>query len=121
MAQATHLYFDHPYEPDPEERGFYWATRYTDTRKTFGFMPDDIYGNIKEKRSGEALSRETFCAEAQACTSLGKRENVVGMPNCKKFKEPCSPGRGLLLFLSTPHNKTGDMSHEHCQIVPVTL
>ena len=42
MTQATHLYFDHPYEPDPEERGYYWATRYTDTRKAFGFMPDDI-------------------------------------------------------------------------------
>ena len=21
------MYFDHPYEPDPEERGFYWAPR----------------------------------------------------------------------------------------------
>ena len=78
MNQATHLYFDHPYEPDPEERGYYWATRYTDTRKTFGFMPDDVYGNIQEKRSGEKLSRDSFCAEPDTCTSLTKPENIAG-------------------------------------------
>ncbi|CAG5129713.1 unnamed protein product [Candidula unifasciata] len=29
LSHATHLYFDHPDEPDPEERGNYWATRFT--------------------------------------------------------------------------------------------
>ena len=38
-----------------------------------------------------------------------------------EFKEPCSPGRGLLLFSSTLRNKKGDMPRENCQIVPVTL
>ncbi len=37
LSAATHLYFDHPSEPDPDERGFYWATRYTDMHKTFSF------------------------------------------------------------------------------------
>ena len=37
------------------------------------------------------------------------------------FKEPCSPGRGLLLFSSTPRNETGDLLRENCQTVPVTL
>ena len=37
------------------------------------------------------------------------------------LKEPCSPGRGLLLFSFTPRNETGDMSRENCQTVPVTL
>ncbi|KAK3722061.1 hypothetical protein QZH41_007366 [Actinostola sp. cb2023] len=40
MTQATHLYFDHPQEPDPEERGYYWATRFTDT-------PTGFYTNQK--------------------------------------------------------------------------
>ena len=37
------------------------------------------------------------------------------------IKEPCSPGRGLLLFSSTPRNETGDMPRENCQTMPVTL
>ena len=56
LSHATHLYFDHPQEPDPEERGYYWATRYTDARKTFAYMPDDIYRNIDVSKSGFANS-----------------------------------------------------------------
>ena len=52
MSQATHLYFDMPQEPDPEERGQYWASRYTDTKKTFSFMPDYLYANSDVRRSG---------------------------------------------------------------------
>lgn len=40
FAHASHLYFDHPQEPDPEERGFFWAARYSDTRKVFGYVPN---------------------------------------------------------------------------------
>lgn len=79
MSQATHLYFDHPYEPDPEERGFYWATRFTDTQKTFGFLPDDLYGNIETKRSGEPLTKEEVCENTADCPDLKKKDNIVGM------------------------------------------
>lgn len=78
MSQATHLYFDHPYEPDPEERGFYWATRFTDTRKVFGFMPDDLFANVETKRSGEPLTREELCSDPGMCANLTKKENIVG-------------------------------------------
>ena len=38
------------------------------------------------------------------------------------LKDPVhAPGRSLLLFSSTPRNKTGDMPRENCQTVPVTL
>ena len=50
VSHATHFYFDHPQEPDPEERGYYWATRFQDTYKTFGYMPDDVYSNIDTTR-----------------------------------------------------------------------
>ena len=63
MSQATHLYFDHPYEPDPEERGYYWASRFTDTRKTFGFMPENLYNNADVARSGEPLTEEQVCGK----------------------------------------------------------
>ena len=79
MSQGTHLYFDHPYEPDPEERGYYWATRFTDTRKVFGFMPDDLYANIDTERSGKVLTREDVCKdENQDCPALNKPDNVIG-------------------------------------------
>jgi len=78
MTQATHLFFDHPYEPDPEERGYYWAPRFIDTRKTFGFMPDDLYGNADYKQNGEKI--EDVCKEMydNKCEMLQKPENIVG-------------------------------------------
>ena len=47
MSMGTHLYFDHPQEPDPEEIGLFWATRYADDRMVFDFMPDDLHSNAK--------------------------------------------------------------------------
>lgn len=80
MSQATHLYFDHPYEPDPEERGYYWAPRFTDTRKTFGFMPENLYNNADVARSGQPLTEEQVCGkDAKNCVKLEKPENIVGI------------------------------------------
>ncbi|KAH3883996.1 hypothetical protein DPMN_007966 [Dreissena polymorpha] len=79
MAQATNLYFDQPQEPDPEERGLYWATRFTDTRKVFDFRPDSLYDNIREDRSGNPQSKHGICGEDMSkCTLLKKPENVIG-------------------------------------------
>jgi hexosaminidase len=35
-------YFDFPYEADPKEFGYYWASRHTNTEKIFQFMPDNL-------------------------------------------------------------------------------
>ncbi|NMP30275.1 family 20 glycosylhydrolase [Thalassotalea sp. M1531] len=35
-------YFDFPYEADPKEHGYYWASRQINTRKMFNFMPDNL-------------------------------------------------------------------------------
>lgn len=77
LAHATHLYFDHPYEPDPEERGYYWATRYTDTFKTFSFVPDNIFANNHLTTSGEELKPEQICKNH--CLKLEKPENILGI------------------------------------------
>lgn len=80
MSQATHLYFDHPYEPDPEERGYYWAPRFTDTRKVFGFMPGNLYANADVARSGHPLTEEQVCGkDGKNCIKLEKTENIVGI------------------------------------------
>ncbi|XP_029646145.1 beta-hexosaminidase-like [Octopus sinensis] len=87
MAQATHLYFDHPYEPDPEERGYYWATRFIDTRKTFGFQPGNIYANIDMKRNGEKLTYGSVCGPSGSlCEKLKKPENIIGL-QCNVWSE----------------------------------
>ena len=36
------FYFDFPYEVDPKERGYNWASRRIDTRNLFNFMPDNL-------------------------------------------------------------------------------
>jgi hexosaminidase len=36
------LYFDFPYESDPKEHGYYWASRHINTEKIFQFMPDNL-------------------------------------------------------------------------------
>ncbi|KAK3609931.1 hypothetical protein CHS0354_011761 [Potamilus streckersoni] len=80
LSFATHLYFDHPYEPDPEERGLYWAPRFTDTKKTFGFIPDRIYDNIDMERSGKPLTKADVCGEQmEKCDPLDHPENILGI------------------------------------------
>ena len=78
MTQATHLYFDHPYEPDPEERGYYWAPRFIDTRKTFGFMPDDLYANADFTRMGDPIVDLCENMYKGKCVPLQKPDNIVG-------------------------------------------
>ncbi|MDO6706727.1 family 20 glycosylhydrolase [Photobacterium sp. 1_MG-2023] len=75
---ASHLYFDHPYEPDPNERGYYWAPRFTDTRKTFGYMPDDVFANADFTRAGAPITKEEVVASA-GVKKLLKPENVLGL------------------------------------------
>lgn len=80
MSHGTHLYFDHPYEPDPEERGLYWATRFTDSIKTFGFLPDRLYENIDVTRMGVPLEKADVCGvNNEKCPVLQIPENIVGM------------------------------------------
>ncbi len=79
MSHATHLYFDHPYEPDPLERGLYWAPRFTDSLKTFGFMPDTLYDNIDFTRMGKPLNRTDVCGTNDVnCPSLQAPDNIIG-------------------------------------------
>ncbi|HMJ52857.1 MAG TPA: family 20 glycosylhydrolase [Polyangiaceae bacterium] len=47
LTSPDFLYFDHPSEADPKERGYYWATRYTDVRKLFAYIPGNLPANSK--------------------------------------------------------------------------
>ncbi|MCK7598202.1 carbohydate-binding domain-containing protein [Microbulbifer sp. CAU 1566] len=63
QSHSDYLYFDMPQEVDPKERGYYWASRYTDTRKTFSYAPlntaqlAEVYPN-RDGKSWTATSPE---------------------------------------------------------------
>jgi hexosaminidase len=46
LSSASHLHLNHPQEPDPEDWGQHWATRYIDTKRSFSYRPDAFYDNI---------------------------------------------------------------------------
>lgn len=78
LSPATHLYFDHPHEANPEERGYYWATRYIDTAKVFGFMPDNLYANADKTRNGAPIENLEALV-GRALPALEKPENLRGI------------------------------------------
>lgn len=78
LSPATHLYFDHPYETHPDERGYYWATRYTDSSKVFGFMPDNLYANADKTRMGAPIDNLEALV-GRALPKLEKPENLRGI------------------------------------------
>jgi hexosaminidase len=47
VSNPDYVYMDFPYEVDPNERGYYWATRATDTRKMFTFAPENMPQNAE--------------------------------------------------------------------------
>jgi len=58
IAVPDFLYFDFPEEVHPEERGQYWATRFTDVEKVFSFAPENLPQNAETSvtRNGEIWS-----------------------------------------------------------------
>ncbi|ATD08917.1 family 20 glycosylhydrolase [Pseudoalteromonas piscicida] len=78
LSHGTHLYFDHPYEAHPEERGYYWATRYTDTKKAFSYMPDNIYANADFTRNREPIVNLEALV-GRELPALKRPQNILGM------------------------------------------
>lgn len=48
LSNPEVLYFDFPYEADPKEHGYYWASRATNSHKVFSFMPDNLAANAEQ-------------------------------------------------------------------------
>uniref|UniRef100_A0A1I8IP26 beta-N-acetylhexosaminidase n=1 Tax=Macrostomum lignano TaxID=282301 RepID=A0A1I8IP26_9PLAT len=79
LAHATHLYLDHQQEPDPEERGLYWATRFIDLRKAFSYDAADIYANMREDIMGQPVDVKATCSQRGGCASLHQPGNIIGL------------------------------------------
>ena len=58
ISNPDYVYMDMPYEIDSKERGYYWATRATDTRKMFTFAPENLPQNAETSvdRDGNGFS-----------------------------------------------------------------
>lgn len=58
VSSPDYLYLDMPYEVDPQEPGYYWATRFSDEQKIFTFSPDNLPMNAETStdRDGKAFS-----------------------------------------------------------------
>ncbi|KAK3101772.1 hypothetical protein FSP39_006235 [Pinctada imbricata] len=82
MSQASHFYFDTAQEASSEERGVYFASRFTDTQKTFSFMPENLYGTITENTDGKKITREELCADSKNCPALKLKKNIAGLEGC---------------------------------------
>ncbi|XP_059138730.1 LOW QUALITY PROTEIN: beta-hexosaminidase-like [Physella acuta] len=82
VTPATNFYLDHPSEPDPKENGLYWASRYTDMRKVFTTMPENLYLNADTFRSGKNISICEGPDKEEQCPQLLKPENIEGVQGC---------------------------------------
>ena len=64
LSSPDFLYLDHPYEADPEERGYYWGTRATSVRKLFSFVSGNLPANAQLTTTRWATTTEGVCANA---------------------------------------------------------
>ena len=78
LSHATHLYFDHPAEANPDVRGYYWATRYASPAKVFGYMPDNLYANADTTRMGDPIT-DLQGVVGRPLPALEKPQNILGM------------------------------------------
>jgi hexosaminidase len=75
LSNFDYLFFDHPQEPDPEERGNPWATRFTDTKHVFSF----ISGNLSANAQLSPVCANGGCSGTTNATPPSKPENVIGL------------------------------------------
>ena len=78
LAHATHLYLDHPHEPDEDEPGLFWATRSIDTKKAFSYIPGAGHTN-----STYITSRVCHLFQMVQCLNLTTPENIIGRSDIK--------------------------------------
>ena len=78
LSSATHLYFDHPHQPNPYEDGYHWAARYTDLKKVFSFMPGDLYANARMTFTGNPIENLDKLVD-KVHVGLDNPERILGL------------------------------------------
>jgi hexosaminidase len=81
LSSPEVLYFDQPYEADPKEHGYYWASRATNTEKVFQYMPDNLpaHAEFWTNREGNAyIADDTKTPLAQGQKFYGIQGQLWG-------------------------------------------
>ena len=76
LSGASSLYFDHAYDKDPDEPGFYWAG-FADTRTPYELVPFDLFKTARTDLMGNALRPSAFGDRVRP-TDTGQ-ENILGL------------------------------------------
>lgn len=76
LAHATNLYMDLAYAKDPDEPGYYWAN-FVDEKKTFEYMPFDIFANGTHDRMGNPIDPATWNDKVHLAAA--GRASILGM------------------------------------------
>jgi hexosaminidase len=82
LTSPDFLYLDHPYEADPKERGYYWATRYTNVRKLFSYIPGNLPENSKltvDRMGNDYQSAFAPSASNPTPAIVHAPQNIIGM------------------------------------------
>ncbi len=94
------MYFDFPYEADPKEHGYYWASRQINTEKIFQFMPDNLPAHAEFW-----LDRQDLPYVADDSLQKDEQGNILSMPLAKGKKYI-----GLQGQLWSENTRTDDMA-----------
>lgn len=72
------LYFDFPYAASPDEHGYYWATRATDTYKVFQFNASLVNQNARLFKDRMGAAMQVDDATYPSIESVGNMEGIQG-------------------------------------------
>lgn len=89
LAHATNLYLSQAANKDPDEPGSYWAN-YVDEKKTFEYLPFDVFANATEDRFGNPFSPSAWSTKVRI-TQAG-RTRVLGIEALIFSENVKSPG-----------------------------
>ena len=97
LAHATNLYLDLAYAKDPDEPGYYWAN-FVDDKKTFEYMPFNIFANGTADRMGNPIAAATW--DSKIHLSAAGKPNIIGMEGLLWGENVKSPE--LLEYMAFP-------------------
>jgi hexosaminidase len=75
------FYFDFPYEVDPKERGYHWASRRVNSRSIYNFMPDNL--PIHAEFRVDTLGQNYVIDDR---IQKDKKDNVTHQPLAKNYQ-----------------------------------
>lgn len=81
VSSPDATYFDFPYEADPKEHGYYWASRKINTQKLFEFMPDNLPVHAEFW-----LDRQDLAYEADDTVQVDEQGKEISKPLNKGVK-----------------------------------